>query len=132
MKATRSSLGTDHLETVRRAELRLLEPEVRADAKDLAILLHPEFHEIGASGRRWTRAEVIQEFAQYEPVSDNPNVVVQDMSVQSVSGGVVLVTYRTIEPERSVLRSSLWVRDSKPSEGESWQIIFHQGTPSPS
>jgi hypothetical protein len=38
----------------------------------------------------------------------------------------VLVTYRSREPGREALRSSVWLRDP----GAGWLLLFHQGTPS--
>jgi hypothetical protein len=43
---------TDVAAVVRR-ELELLEPAIRADASAVRERLHPDFREIGASGRLW-------------------------------------------------------------------------------
>jgi hypothetical protein len=40
-------------------ELELLRPEARSSAERLAELLHPEFTEFGASGRRWQLEDII-------------------------------------------------------------------------
>jgi hypothetical protein len=42
-------------------ERALLTREVRSSAAALDALLDPEFTETGASGRRWTRAEILAE-----------------------------------------------------------------------
>ncbi|HEU4539675.1 MAG TPA: nuclear transport factor 2 family protein [Jiangellaceae bacterium] len=39
-------------------ERRLLQPTVRASPAALDALLDPEFQEIGASGRLWTRGDL--------------------------------------------------------------------------
>lgn len=39
-------------------ELRLLDPEIRRSPELVGTLLHPEFHEFGASGRIWDRASI--------------------------------------------------------------------------
>ncbi|WP_370626547.1 DUF4440 domain-containing protein [Streptomyces sp. NBRC 110035] len=41
------------------AELKLLDPEVRRSPERVGELLHPEFVEIGASGRVWDRDAII-------------------------------------------------------------------------
>lgn len=41
------------------AELKLLDPEVRRSPQRVGELLHPEFVEIGASGRIWDRDAII-------------------------------------------------------------------------
>ncbi|QOV34787.1 nuclear transport factor 2 family protein [Streptomyces ferrugineus] len=53
---------TEHEPAVKAAiegELRLLDPEVRRSPELLGSLLHPEFHEFGASGRRWDKASTV-------------------------------------------------------------------------
>ncbi|WP_439900787.1 DUF4440 domain-containing protein [Streptomyces somaliensis] len=47
-------------------ELRLLEPAVRTSREEAARLLDPEFTEVGASGRRWTREEMLAELPAME------------------------------------------------------------------
>jgi hypothetical protein len=52
---------SDHnpaVEAAIQGELRLLDPEIRRSPEQVGALLHPEFHEFGASGRRWDRASV--------------------------------------------------------------------------
>src|SRR3954451_1932975 len=52
------------LEEVVALELRLLDPAVRADREAVERLLHPEFREIGASGRLWDRDSMTAALAQ--------------------------------------------------------------------
>lgn len=56
----------DRFEAVRAAELSLLGPDVRGDGARLRSILHPDFVEIGRSGRRWTRDEIIDALVQEE------------------------------------------------------------------
>jgi hypothetical protein len=51
------------VEAAVQGELRLLDPEVRASPELVGALLHPEFHEFGASGRHWDRASIIAALA---------------------------------------------------------------------
>lgn len=51
------------LESVRAAEEALLSASVRADPEMLRRMLHPDFVEIGRSGRRWNRDVIIAELA---------------------------------------------------------------------
>lgn len=44
---------------LQRLEERLLDPKVRRDPKEVSALLAEEFKEIGASGRRYTRGEIL-------------------------------------------------------------------------
>jgi hypothetical protein len=47
-----------HLTTL---ETELHKTETRRNRQRMKTLLHPEFMEFGRSGRRWTRADVLEE-----------------------------------------------------------------------
>lgn len=111
-------LGTE-LEQVIAHEQALLSERLRRDPPSAAALLHPEFEEIGASGRRWSREEVLEQMAPM------PGVQAEDFVAEEIAPGTVLLRFTTVEPERTVLRSSLWQRS-----GDRWQLRHHQGTPS--
>jgi hypothetical protein len=102
-------------------ELALLEPGVRQDAERVLALLHPDFLEHGASGNVWDRASVTA-------VTGGTEAPIQatDLQTRYLGADAVLVTYRSREPGREALRSSVWLRD--PDAG--WLLLFHQGTPS--
>lgn len=51
-------------QSVKAAELELLSNATRHSAVRAAELLHPDFVEIGRSGRRWTRDETIAALAE--------------------------------------------------------------------
>jgi hypothetical protein len=48
-------------------ELRLLQLEARASAGELDQLLHPDFVEFAASGRRWDRSQAITSLTGGQP-----------------------------------------------------------------
>jgi hypothetical protein len=120
MPAPERPTEADLQEVVRR-ELALLEPDVRADAERVLALLHPEFLEHGASGRVWDRESITA-------VTSGTEVAIEatDLQTRYLGADAVLVTYRSREPGREALRSSVWLRD--PESG--WLLLFHQGTPS--
>jgi hypothetical protein len=106
------------LAEVVRLELLLLEPQVRRDPERLASLLHKDFVEYGASGRRWDRASVaLAVDAGEEPIGASA------VQARRLGPDAVLVTYRSDARGRRVLRSSIWVR-----EDGRWLLLFHQGT----
>ncbi|MDQ0261302.1 ribonuclease HI family protein [Sinomonas atrocyanea] len=107
------------VEAVVELEQELLDPDVRGDYGQLAFLLHPEYREIGASGRLWGREELIEEL-----VAD-PGAQARFELVDAVPLGsdVLQVVYRTVNGTGSALRSSLWQR----TDGR-WRLRFHQGT----
>ena len=49
-------------------ERALLTDEVRTDRAAVAALLHPDWQEVGRSGRLWTRDDVLDEIGPIEPV----------------------------------------------------------------
>ncbi|MHA7176239.1 RNase H family protein [Arthrobacter sp. Sr24] len=107
------------IDAVIELERELLDPAVRADPFRVAELLHPDFEEIGSSGRSWTRAEILQMLSDEESVT----VEMELMGLAQLDACTALLTYRSSSPGRTVLRSSLWNLDN----GQ-WRLRFHQGT----
>ncbi len=125
-RADAAPLGAEGPEEL---ELRLLDPAVRRDADALGVLLHEDFVEVGASGDLWSRDETM---AMLMSSPDPGPLRVEGLRSHAltndgVANDAVIVIYRTLGPERSALRSSLWVRD----RGR-WRIRHHQGTPTAS
>ncbi|MEM9301334.1 MAG: nuclear transport factor 2 family protein [Pseudomonadota bacterium] len=108
-------------------ETRLHRNEVRRDAVALDALLHPDFEEIGGSGRAWSREEIIRELLTEAPM---PAVAADRFRLRRLGEDVVLLTYRSSHMsgdgshDRLTLRASIWMRT-----GSGWQVRFHQGTP---
>ena len=108
-----------------RAEMTLLDPSVRHDPSRVSAFLADDFFEFGASGRVWTRDQILELLAteEYAPP------IVEDFACHRIADEVVLVTYRTVRINKELghreaaLRSSLWIRRSG-----TWKIRFHQGT----
>jgi len=108
------------LDTVEQLERDLLSSPVRADRERLEHMLHPAFIEIGRSGRRWTRDDMIAELIASPDTSD---VEVHDLAAAAIAEDVLLVTYITRRNDSTVHRSSLWVRHQ-----DRWTVRFHQAT----
>ncbi|MGN6827714.1 nuclear transport factor 2 family protein [Paucibacter sp. M5-1] len=126
MSAARTDTGL-LLNTLRALEVELHRPEVRGNAARLHALLHPDFEEVGRSGRQWghadTVAALLSESVPVEVVSDQ-------YAVLPLGPDAALLTYRSAHRQaddglgRHTLRASLWVR----VDGV-WQMRYHQGTP---
>lgn len=110
-------------EAVVALERELLTPSTRADASRLAVLLHPDFEEIGQSGRMWTRDAMLAELAALEEDS-SVDATMEVLNVDVWDGSTALLTYRSAGRRGSALRTSLWQRS-----GSQWKLRFHQGTP---
>ena len=106
-------------QAVVRLERALLDDEVRGDPAAVAALLDPAWEEIGRSGRRWSREELLATIAPLEDPVD-----LEVLAVDRVGTDAVLLVWRAVRASgEATLRSSLWVRS-----GERWLQRFHQGT----
>lgn len=104
-------------------ELRLLDPEVRGSARLLAAMLHPEFREIGTSGRLWDRDAIIAELTSEATTRPGP-LTASRMSGAELCPGLVHLTFDTEHKGRRSHRSSLWRLTER-----GWLLYFHQATP---
>ena len=107
-------------------ERTLWNPQSRNDPDVVDRLLHPDYLEVGSTGRTWTRSEILK------PVGDF-TAELTDFATAELAPGVMLVTYTSVVPElsdvdevtkRPVRRSSLWLQ----IDGR-WCLRYHQGTP---
>lgn len=106
-------------DTVLALERELLKPDVRADIGRIGVLLHPDFAEIGSSGRFWTRDAMMMALEEDpgEPTE------LELLNADRLSDNTILLNYRSFAPTGSALRSSVWMLD----RGQ-WRLRFHQGT----
>lgn len=106
-------------------ERALLTREVRSSAAALDALLDPEFTETGASGRRWTRTEILAALpAGAGPSPPGPDRIADHaMAGRRLAADVVMLTFETDHEGRRARRVSLWRRS-----GGRWRLLYHQGT----
>ncbi|MFE1256050.1 nuclear transport factor 2 family protein [Streptomyces fungicidicus] len=110
-------------------ELRLLSPAVRSSRTETARLLDPEFTEVGASGRRYTYAEMLAELSGHPGGgADGPVYEPSGITGVLLAPGLVHLTYETVLDGRRARRCSLWRRRDEES---GWRMYYHQGTPVP-
>lgn len=92
----------------------------------LRALLHPEFREIGYSGREYTGDAILENLSDDRP----PVIHATGFRHTWLGPDRVLLTYESaqVEPDgrrhRPARRSSIWCR-----HGGRWRLLFHQGTP---
>ncbi len=97
-------------------ERRLLDPGLRTDPAAYRRLLHPDFEEVGRSGRQYHRGDLPAAGPAPDVRMDNPRADV-------LGDGVVLVRYRAVTGEGSSWRSSVWQRTPA-----GWRLRYHQAT----
>ncbi|MFF7178396.1 DUF4440 domain-containing protein [Streptomyces sp. NPDC008121] len=113
------------------AELRLMDPAVRASRRLAAELLDPDFVEIGSSGRRWTYETMLAALPALPGASaDTPRYEPSAMTGVALAPGLVHLTYETVIDGRRARRSSLWRRGDARA-GHGWRMYYHQATPVP-
>jgi hypothetical protein len=115
------------LEELRTLEMELQTIEARRNRQRMERLLHPDFVEFGRSGKRYARADILNEFGR---TSVLPTVRSGNYELAVLAEGVVLLTYLSAHEDtdgkqsRHTLRCSVWVCTEI-----GWQMRFHQGTP---
>jgi hypothetical protein len=104
-------------------EQRLAQVGRKLSAAEGSSLIAEDFVEFGASGKVWTKSEIIAAMSRWEPIER----IVEEFRVRELTDSVCLVTYKVIgvdgQPSPFSLRSSIWRNN-----GDTWQIVFHQGT----
>ncbi|WP_193511836.1 nuclear transport factor 2 family protein [Streptomyces griseoloalbus] len=120
---------TDPVKAATEGELRLMDPAVRSSRTEVVRLLDPEFTEVGASGRRYTYAEMVAELHDH-PGSSAGGPLYEPSRITGVllGPGLVHLTYETVFDGHRALRSSLWRRRD---EETGWRMYYHQATPVP-
>ncbi|ELY6276574.1 DUF4440 domain-containing protein [Cronobacter muytjensii] len=90
----------------------------------LEAILHPQFCEITRSGVQVNRRETLDALTQE---TDAAAIVSTGFTLLPVNADSAILRYRTCAPDgsRPAWRASHWVR----VRDDSWQLIFHQGTP---
>lgn len=83
----------------------------------------PEFWEIGASGRPYTRAFCLKVLSERGSAPARAGWQVRDARLQRVAPGHCLLVYTLDQPGRTTMRSTLWRHGA-----QGWVAVFHQGT----
>lgn len=110
------------------AELRLMEDRFHAAShaatpEDFDRIVAPDFWEIGASGKRYSRAFCLEVLSQRVAKPPEEAWITRDWHLRGLGGDHCLLTYTLEQPGRVTLRSTVWRRTA-----DGWQAVFHQGT----
>lgn len=107
-----------------------LTPATRSSRPALEALLHESFTEIGASGRLYTRADIIPLLLTEQSHLPRPPSTISDFHARYITNTVALTTYTLTRTDNEAAggtqhhsrRSSLWLH-----EHNTWRLTFHQG-----
>ncbi len=99
-------------------------PATRFDRPHIERVLHADFTEFGASGRIYTRADIVAT----PEIPFETRLPLPDFEARELTDAVVLLTYVSdVEYGDFVVtanRTSIWIRTPA-----GWQLCHHQGTP---
>jgi hypothetical protein len=98
-------------------------PEFGTSRADFESMLAPEFWEVGASGRKYSKAFVLDTLEARHAVPVEENLTVTDFVCEEIAPNLFLATYALNQAGRLSRRATIW------RYGEAqWQIVYHQGT----
>src|SRR5450631_2887021 len=99
-------------------------PEFGTTRADFEGMMAEEFWETGASGRRYSRAEVLEILEKRHATAHVDVWEVTDFDCRGLAHDLYLVTYTLLQDGvRLTRRATIWRR-----EAEGWKIVYHQGT----
>jgi hypothetical protein len=113
------------LEDLEKREPIFHRPELGTTRAHFEAMTAEDFWEVGASGRVYTRQQVLDVLEQRHNNSDYKDDPWQtsDFVCRPLSENVFLLTYLLTQGTRKTRRATLWQRSL-----EGWKILYHQGT----
>jgi len=115
---------TEILAELSRREPIFHRPELGTTRADFERMTLEDFWEIGASGRRYSRAYVLDELERRHAVPHADVWETMDFHCRKLAPDVYLLTYTLLQDKnRKSRRATIWQRT-----GEGWKIVYHQGT----
>jgi hypothetical protein len=111
------------LEQLREREPIFHHPEFGITRADFEAMIEPDFWEVGASGRRYSRQYVLDvlEERYRQPFEDDWQT--SDFHCREIAADNYLLTYTLQQGPRITRRATLWRHTA-----QGWKIVYHQGT----
>ena len=111
------------LEELQRREPIFHRPEFGTTRADFQAMTEPDFWEVGASGRRYSREYVLDvlEERYRQPLEDDWEA--DDFHCREIAADNYLLTYTLKQGTRITRRATLWRHTA-----QGWKIVYHQGT----
>ena len=111
-------------EELRRREPIFHTPDFGATRIDFENAMVPEFWEVGASGRRYSREFILRSLELSPPLdADAAGWQCSDYGLRRLGPETYLFTYTLRQGERITRRATIWQ-----STANGWHILYHQGT----
>ena len=98
-------------------------PEFGTTRADFAKMTETTFWEVGASGQRYSREQVLDELEKRYATGVEDSWQVGDFHCLEIGSDTYLLTYTLIQGVRVTRRATIWRRTA-----EGWKIVYHQGT----
>jgi len=99
-------------------------PELGTTRADFDKMMAPDFWEVGASGRRYSRESILNELERrYSGEYVESPLEATEFHCRNLAEDVYLLTYTLCQGERKTRRATIWQRTDT-----GWKIVFHQGT----
>jgi hypothetical protein len=112
------------LDELRRREPIFHSPEFGASAADYAQATAPDYWEVGASGRRYSRDFILHSLYPEPPAFANSlGWESWDYALRRLGPDTYLITYVLRQGERLTRRATIWL-----NARDGWKILYHQGT----
>lgn len=109
-------------------EITLHKYATRADLKKLTVLLHPNYIEIGYSGRTYDFDSIVEDLLSES--KQDFEIWSQEYKINELASNMVQLIYKSARVDgqgrlsRHAKRASIWIKESG-----KWQMKFHQATP---
>jgi hypothetical protein len=112
------------LEELKAREPIFHRPEFGTTREDFERMTDSDFWEVGASGRRYLRSEVLDALDKRFSTSHTDIWEASDFRCLKLSTDTFLLTYTLIQDKiRRTRRATIWRRSP-----DGWKIVYHQGT----
>ena len=112
------------LEELRRREPIFHVAKFGTTIADFERLMSPDYWEVGASGRRYSREFILAHLRENPPVdAAKAGWTTEQHAVRQLGPETYLLTYTLHQLERVTRRATIWQRTP-----DGWRILYHQGT----
>jgi hypothetical protein len=91
--------------------------------QDFDAMCEPDFWEVGASGRRYSREYVLDTLEERHKQPHEDHWEASDFYCRQIAADNYLLTYTLRQDVRVTRRATLWRHTSS-----GWKIVYHQGT----